>query len=94
VVFVRKFVAFVFVALTVSVAAPASAVSWSVTPGGSFTASGNPDVSGQLEILPNPTLNITYFDPETDCFGFLDDTEYVTLDATLSVTPVQRIVAS
>lgn len=199
-VFVRKFVVLVVAALAAWIPAPASAVSWTVTPGGDFTAtgadaiqtinyedgvsldwgctsfsmpgvastSGNPvavipetsgisgvdcngafgfyveliqigdwemhaasydpvsdvvtgtipgaafswlgpgceadfggtldfryhNTSGQLEILPNPTLDVTYVDPNNACLGLLDDVDHVTLDATLSVTPAQRIVAS
>ncbi|HEX6355225.1 hypothetical protein [Actinophytocola sp.] len=50
--------------------------------------------NGQLEILPNPTIDDISVDPNNDCFGALDGATHATLGSTLSVVPVQHIVPS
>jgi hypothetical protein len=52
------------------------------------------NTSGRLEILPNPTLNDIFVDPNNDCLAAVEDTTYAMLDSTLWVVPVLRIVPS
>lgn len=50
--------------------------------------------SGQLEILPDPTLNDIFVDPANDCLGIVDGTETASIQNTSTMVPRQQIVPS
>lgn len=50
--------------------------------------------SGQLEILPDFTLTVTYVNPQVDCLGLIVEGETSSFDNTSSVVPPQQIVPS
>jgi hypothetical protein len=48
--------------------------------------------SGQLVILPDVTLTVTYVSPFDDCLGLLQEGETLSFDNTSSAVPPQQIV--
>lgn len=50
--------------------------------------------SGQLEILPDPTLTDIFVDPANDCLGIVDGTETASIVNTSTVVPPLQIVPS
>ena len=50
--------------------------------------------SGQLVILPDPTLTDIYVDPVNSCLGLVLDTDTASLDNTSSIVPPIQIVPS
>lgn len=50
--------------------------------------------SGQLEILPDPTLTDIFVDPDNNCLGIVDGTETASLQNTSTMVPPQQIIPS